>query len=89
MAGRYYGDRLFRIELQGGIAALWGGGESDPSDPGNISAGLVLKTGFKFIPLHFFSIGLDLQSNINSRKPLFMPLISIEIGKLRDKKNYS
>ena len=87
MAGKYYGDRLFRIELQGGIAALWGVGESDPSDPGNISAGLVLKTGFKFIPLHFFSIGLDLQSNINSRKPLFMPLISIEIGKLRDKIN--
>ncbi|MDF1561107.1 MAG: hypothetical protein P1P83_13015 [Bacteroidales bacterium] len=85
MAGKYYGEKLFRIELQGGIAALWEVGESDPSEPGIATAGLVLKTGFKFIPLHFLSIGLDLQGNINSKKTLFMPLISIEIGRLRDK----
>lgn len=85
MAGKYYGDRLFRIELQGGIAALWGIGEPDSSEPNFSTVGLVLKTGLKFIPLHFLSIGLDLQSNINSKKPLFMPLISIELGKLRAK----
>jgi hypothetical protein len=56
MAGSYSGYRLFRIELQGGIATFWGVGEPDPSDPDNISGGLVLKTGFKFIPLHFFLV---------------------------------
>lgn len=81
MAGKYYGDRLFRIQLQGGIAPLW---EIGPGDSRFSTVGLVLKTGFKFIPLRFFSIGLDLQSNLNSQKPLFMPLISIEFGKLRD-----
>ena len=85
MAGKYYGDRLFRIQLQGGIAPVWNIGYSDPSDTKFSTVGLVLKTGFKFIPLRFFSLGLDLQSNLNPKKPLFMPLISIEFGRLRDK----
>jgi hypothetical protein len=87
MAGKYYGDRLFRVQLQGGIASIWEIGAPDESDPHFSTFGLVLKTGFKFIPLHFFSIGIDLQSNFNSQKPLVMPLVSIEIGRLRDKIN--
>ncbi len=84
MAGKYYGDRLFRVQLQGGVAPIWQvgynyGSESDPFS----TVGLVLKTGFKFIPLRFLSIGLDVQSNFNSQKSLVMPLISIEIGNLR------
>ena len=74
MAGKYWGHRLFRIQFQGGVASIW-------------ETGLVVKTGFKFIPLRFFSIGLDLQSNLNSEKPLFMPLVSFEFGRLRDKIN--
>ena len=87
MAGKYYGDKLFRAQLQGGIATIWEMGYSEPSDPKFFTVGLILKTGFKFIPLHFFSIGLDIQSNLNSKKPLFMPLLSIEFGRLRDKIN--
>ncbi|HSL85954.1 MAG TPA: hypothetical protein VK861_03380 [Bacteroidales bacterium] len=88
MAGKYYGDRLFRIQLQGGVASIWEIGYGGSSEPENFSTvGLVLKTGFKFIPLRFFSIGLDLQSNLNPQKPLFMPLISIEFGTLRDNIN--
>jgi hypothetical protein len=87
MAGKYYGDRLFRIQLQGGFAPTWQIGAPDESDPHFSTVGLVLKTGFKFIPLHFFSIGIDLQGNLNSKKPLFMPLVSIEFGLLRDKIN--
>ena len=81
MAGKYYGDRLFRVQFQGGIAAVR---EMEIPEDRFFTMGLVLKTGFKFIPLHFFSIGLDLQGNINSEKPLFMPLVSIEFGRLRD-----
>lgn len=87
MAGKYYGDRLFRIQLQGGIASIWEIGGGGPSGTNFSTMGLVLKTGFKFIPLRFFSIGLDLQSNLNSEKPLLMPLVSIEFGRLRDKIN--
>lgn len=88
MAGKYYGDRLFRVQLQGGIAPIWVTGPRDSSEPEKFSTvGLVLKTGFKFIPLHFLSIGLDLQSNLNPKKSLVMPLVSIEIGRLRDKIN--
>lgn len=87
MAGKYYGDRLFRVQLQGGFASTWQIGAPDESDPHFSTVGLVLKTGFKFIPLRFFSIGLDVQSNFNSNKPLFMPLVSLEFGLLRDKIN--
>jgi hypothetical protein len=88
MAGKYYGDRLFRIELQGGIAPIWQIGLHEGSEPEKFTTvGFVLKTGFKFIPLPFFSIGIDLQSNLNPKKALFMPLISLEFGRLRDKIN--
>lgn len=88
MAGKYYGDRLFRVQLQGGVAAMWEIGPRASSEPEKFSTvGLALKTGFKFIPLPFVSIGVDLQSNLNSKKPLIMPLISIEFGRLRDKIN--
>jgi len=88
MAGKYYGDRLFRVQLQGGIAPIWQiGPRGDTEQEKFTTVGLTLKTGFKIIPLPFFSIGIDLQGNINSRKTLFMPLISLEFGRLRDKIN--
>lgn len=88
MAGKYYGDRLFRVQLQGGLAPIWEIGPRDSSEPEKFSTvGLALKTGFKFIPVHFLSIGLDLQGNLNPKKSLFMPLVSIEFGRLREKIN--
>jgi hypothetical protein len=88
MAGKYYGDRLFRVQLQGGIAPIWQIGLREGSEPEKFTTvGFVLKTGFKVIPLPFFSIGIDLQSNLNPKKALFMPLISLEFGRLRDKIN--
>lgn len=88
MTGKYYGDKLFRVQLQGGIAPIWQIGLREDSDPEKfVTVGLVFKTGFKFIPLPFFSIGLDLQGNLNPERPLLMPLISLEFGRLRDKVN--
>jgi hypothetical protein len=88
MIGRYYGNRLLRMQFQGGIAPIWGTKHENNSDfTGFFTLGLVLKSGFKFIPFRFFSVGLDLQSNFNNKKFAFMPLLSFEIGKLRDKIN--
>lgn len=87
MAGKYYGDRLFRVQIQGGIAPIWEIGENEPLNPNFSTVGLVLKSGVKFIPMRFLSIGFDLQSNLNSKKPLIMPLVSLEIGRLRNKIN--
>jgi hypothetical protein len=88
MAGKYYGDRYFRVQLQGGIASLWETGYRESTEPERVSTvGLVLKTGLKYMPLHFMSIGLDLQGNINPEKPLVIPFLSIEFGRLRDKIN--
>ena len=47
--------------------------------------GVPMKLGFKVIPSRFISIGIDFQANINLEKPTSMALISLEIGKLRDK----
>jgi hypothetical protein len=88
MAGKYYGDRLVRVQLQGGIAPIWQIGPRGDSEPDKFTTvGLTLKTGFKLVPLPFFGIGIDLQGNINSGKTIFMPLISLEFGRLREKIN--
>jgi hypothetical protein len=52
-----------------------------------LTAGLAMKVGLKIIPLDFLSVGLDLQTNINPKSTVFMPMLSIGIGRL--KKNHS
>ncbi len=94
MMGKYKGDKYFRIQYQGGINLFWGEyytpGETQPWIGGSgstssfFTAGVVSKVGLKFIPLKNLSIGVDLQVNINFEKTLFLPMFSIEIGKLRN-----
>ena len=48
--------------------------------------GLPIKIGFKIIPLRQLSIGIDILANINTESPSFMPMISLEFGKLKAKK---
>jgi hypothetical protein len=98
MIGKYVGDKLFRFQYQGGIAPFWGikrtelikegSGifSSDYYDKENFfTMGLTIKLGFKIVPSQFLSIGIDLQTNLNPERPVYMPMISIEIGKLRNK----
>jgi hypothetical protein len=97
MIGKYYGEKLFRFQLQGGIAPTWGLRRTSLIHTGGLlsgdyydsekffTAGLVLKIGLKINPFPFLGIGLDLQSNINSKKPTYMPMISLEIGRIRSK----
>lgn len=46
---------------------------------------LPLKIGGRYMPFPFLSIGIDILANINQQKTLLRPLLSIEIGKLRNK----
>lgn len=100
MMGKYVGEKLFRFQYQGGIAPIWGAKRTklvkegtgilatDYYDNENFfTVGLVTKLGFKIIPATFLSIGFDLQANINLENTTYMPMISIEIGKLRNKIN--
>lgn len=100
MMGQFVGEELFRFQYQAGIAPIWGIKRTgliqegtgllstDYYDYKNFSTvGLVAKLGFKIYPAPYFSIGIDLQANINLENTVYMPMISIEIGKLRDKIN--
>ena len=94
MMGKYKGEKYFRIQYQAGINMFWGEfsnpGSSNPWIGGSSSSssfftvGAVSKVGFKYIPLKYLSIGIDFQINLNSVKTLYMPMFSIEIGKLRN-----
>lgn len=92
--GKYVGDRYLRLQFQAGVAAFWGfrrgdqlaGGYFWEYDKKNFFKPAVpLKIGLKFLPFRFLSIGMDLQANMNLEKMLYMPVLSIEIGKLRNR----
>jgi hypothetical protein len=100
MIGKYFGEKNFRIQWQGGIAPIWGLKRTDILEHGSgwfsgniykserfFTAGLVLKIGLKINPTSFLGIGIDFQANINSQKTIYMPMISIELGKIRKKTN--
>jgi len=100
MIGRYKGEKIFRFQVQVGLASLWGLKRTELIHKGSgifssdeydskhfFTVGLITKIGFKVIPLPFLAIGIDLQRNINLENMIYTPMISIEIGKLRSKKN--
>lgn len=98
MIGKYVGDELFRFQYQAGIAPFWGIRRtelikegigifsSDYHEKENFfTIGITLKLGFKIVPTSFLSIGIDLQTNMNLENTVYMPMLSVEIGKLRNK----
>lgn len=98
MAGKYIGEKNLRFQYQGGIAPIWGTKRTklvkegtgilatDYYDTKNFfTVGLVTKLGFKIAISRFFSIGFDLQANFNLENTVYMPMISVEVGKLRTK----
>jgi hypothetical protein len=96
LIGKYIGDRYLRFQFQGGLGTSWGvnkGERIGVGIPSNyekekfFTVGIPLKLGFKLIPARFFSIGVDLQANLNFKYPIYMTMFSIEIGKLRNKIN--
>jgi len=97
MAGKYNENGIFRLQYQVGLGLIWGLKRTTiilENPPGLfntqyeskdfIAVGFIPKLGFKFIPFSFLSIGIDLQANINLKNTVFTPLISLEIGDLRN-----
>lgn len=94
MLGRYIGERYFRFEYQFGLSVFWGVNRGEQTyshgyvyqyESENYSTiGLPLKLGIKVVPFKFMSIGLDFQANINFESSIFMALLSLEFGLLRN-----
>lgn len=95
MMGKYRGDNYFRIQYQAGINLFWGKysttnttqpwiNTSSGSSSSFYTVGVSSKVGLKIIPLKNLSIGTDLLINLNLKNAVFMPMLSIGIGKLRN-----
>ena len=93
--GKYIGEKYFRFQYQAGINVFWGeysspgvtqpwvgfgGGSGKPFS----TIGAVSKAGLKFIPLKKLSIGMDFLINLNFVNTMFIPMLSIEVGELRN-----
>lgn len=98
MIGDYIGEQYWRMQYQAGLSLFWGTKRTYLISGGSgwfggaiydtenfFTLGLPVKLGFKFVPFHFLAIGIDLQANVNLRNSLIMPLISLELGNLRNK----
>jgi hypothetical protein len=89
LIGKYIGDRFFRFQYQGGLGIFEGykitGDYYNQKIVNFFTIGIPLKLGFKFLPAKFLSIGIDLQTNLNFQKTTVLPMLSIELGKLRNK----
>ena len=95
MIGKYKGDKYFRIQYQAGINMFWGKYSTTSTtqpwintDRGSRSsfytAGAITKVGLKFIPLKNLSVGTDLLINLNFKNTMFIPMLSVEVGNLRN-----
>lgn len=97
MIGKYFGEKHFRFQMQGGVAPFWGLKRTeltkDLSAQLNerysydrfFNAGLVGKLGFKLIVTTFCAVGIDFQVNVNHKASVYMPMFSIEYGKIKDR----
>lgn len=71
---------------QVGIGIIWGEtwnmekGETYPFS----KACLPIKAGFKYIPPHFISLGVDFQVNINSQESIFMIMLTLGVWHLNE-----
>ena len=96
MIGTFTDNKFFRIQYQGGFAAFFGKkySESISGEPGTSSyryyeedvfftPGLAAKLGLKLVPFNFLSVGIDFQTNLNLKQPVFFSCLSLEVGRLK------
>jgi hypothetical protein len=99
--GRFFDieNDLYRIQYQIGVASTHGvkRGEFLYRESGWLGTkhykeipfftiGIPVKLSFKIMPSRYTSIGVDLLANFNSKKSVFMPMLSVEILGSRNKK---
>lgn len=91
-------NKKFRFQYQAGLGVFWGRFRTDQIDTENAgllytahftkdinpTIALPIKIGGRYIPFPFVSVGIDIQANINPHTSLVRPMLSIEIGKLRN-----
>lgn len=97
--GKYIDSKneKFRFQYQGGIGLFWGILRTDELDISDTSwltdryftkkvstIGFPIKIGGRYILFNYLSIGIDLQGNLNFQKSIIRPMLTFEIGKLRN-----
>lgn len=84
-------NEKFRMQYQAGVGQLWIKRRAESSEEvfrttqDSETTTLPLRIGGRYMPFPFLSIGIDILANINEHKTLLRPMLSIEIGKLRNK----
>lgn len=76
--GRFMKKNGLIFHYQAGVGVVWGKNERGVDEPFT-TLGLPLKTGIKFVPSNFFSIGLDLQANLNAERSLYLIMFTIGV----------
>jgi hypothetical protein len=79
--GKYLDYKSFRLQFQGGLGTFKGI-TYDESEK-IFTLGIPIKVGLKYLISNSLSAGLDLQANLNLKYPIYMPMLSIEFGKLK------
>lgn len=76
----------FYFHAQTGISAIWINKWSIEAEEtaSLFTVGLPLKAGGKFIPLHFPSIGIDLQANVNARQSMYMIVLTLGVWHINE-----
>lgn len=76
--GRFIQKNGVIFHYQAGLGVVWGKNERGVDEPFT-TIGLPLKTGVKVVPSNFFSIGLDLQANLNAERSLYLIMFTIGV----------
>jgi len=75
---------VFRFLIQGGIGILKSTYKSGQNEGWTkYTLGVPLDVEIKCIPTKYFSVGIDLQVNMNTEYPIYMIMASVEFGKLK------
>ena len=80
--GKYLDYKSFRIQFQGGLGTFKGITYNDSEMI--FTLGIPLKIGLKYLISKSVSIGFDLQANLNHEYPIYMPMLSMEFGELKN-----
>ena len=96
--GSYTNFRKFRLQYQAGVGTIAGLKRTKLLEKNNFiwpieyyesknysTLGLATRIGFKYIPFTFMSVGIDVMSNLNNEKIDLSPMLSINLGLLRQK----
>ena len=81
--GKYLDYNSFRIQFQGGLGTFKGITYNESKKI--FTLGIPLKIGLKYLVSKSVSIGLDLQANVNFKYPIYMPMLSLELGEFKNK----